>query len=377
MFLRILIKAIIHRRGRTAIALASMIIAAAITSAMLSVYIDADQKMSRELRAYGANVMLSPIENKSLFDERVISQIGSSQWPVEIIGAAPYLYLVSIAKSSGENQTAVVVAGTWFDQVKKISPWWQVKGQWIEARDDRSNCIIGSKVAQQLGVDQGQSINVSYSNLQQKAFNVSGVVTTGADEDNQIFISLEAAQELAGLANQVSAVALSAVGEVNLIGQFIEQVNARFEDVRARPVRQIAESEGRVLAKLRLMMLLVTALILALAALSVATTLTALVIERRYEIGAMKAIGAEDSRLLLQFLFELGGLALAGGLVGYAVGFALAQAIGHSLFNSTVAPRFVVFIAIIVISPLLALVAGVVPLRKIAAVEPAVILRGD
>jgi putative ABC transport system permease protein len=383
MFFRVSVKAMTHRRGRAAIALASLTIAAAITAAMLSVYIDANQKMRREFRRYGANVTLSPTEGESFLDENVIYQISGSQWPVEIIGAAPYLYLVVAAKSGGEgnmshaHEAAVVVAGTWFDQVKKVNPWWEIKGSWIEARDDDSNSIIGAKVAQQLGVSCGQTITVSYGGLQQKTFNILGVVSTGADEDDRIFISLSAAQKLAKLAGRVSAVALSAVGGASQIENFIEQVNARFDSIKARPIRQIAESEGRVLIRLRSMMLLVTALILALGVLSVATTLAALVIERRYEIGTMKAIGAEDSHLLLQFISELGSLGLISGLIGYVLGVAAAQAIGHSLFNSAVAPRFVVFITVMLISPTVALMGGLIPMKRITEARPAEVLRGD
>src|SRR5262249_14773049 len=180
-----------------------------------------------------------------------------------------------------------------------------------------------------------------------RQFTVSGIVTTGADEDNQIFASLQAAQKLAGLEGSVSAIAVSAIGSSGQIARLSQDIGAQSGSISAHPVRQLAESEGRLLGKLRLMILLVTVLILVGAALSVATTLTALVMERRQEIGTMKAIGAEDSHLLRQFLFELGGLGLAGGSLGYLIGLALAQAIGFSLFNSPVAPRFIVFIAVI------------------------------
>ena len=147
--------------------------------------------------------------------------------------------------------------------------------------------------------------------------------------------------------------------------------------MEAKPIRQIAESEGAILGKLRLMMILVTVLVLAGAVLSVATTLTELVLERRVEIGTMKALGARDSRLLSHFVSELGALGLAGGLAGYVVGLVLAQLIGHSLFNRAVAPSVIVLMTVVMLSISIAMVSGIVPIRSMRAIKPAVILKGD
>lgn len=433
MFLRILGKALTQRRGRVAVALIALVVGAAVAAAMLSVYYDAGQKMSHELRAYGANLMLAPADSNALMDERVVGEITQSRWPAEILGAQPYLYLVVNAgpasvKTVAPEPVRAVLVGTWFDQTKKITPWWEVEGEWIADRGNVSDCIIGKRVAQQLGVGVGQTIRVSFgsegSDVEKgyesdagtrgrgegdaetrrrqdaaitlqvlsvdrntiaasphhgvpASLTVAGILTTGSSEEDQIFVSLEAAQKLSALQNRVSAVGMSVIGGPRLVEKLASEISARFESVRPSPVRQIAESEGRILGKLRLMTLLVTVLIVAGAALSVATTLTALVIERRREIGTMKAIGAADSQLLRLFLFELGALGLTGGLIGYGVGLGLAQAIGHSLFDSSVAPRAAVFAAVILLTLTIALLSGIVPIRKIREVEPAVMLRGE
>jgi putative ABC transport system permease protein len=132
-----------------------------------------------------------------------------------------------------------------------------------------------------------------------------------------------------------------------------------------------------VLDKLKLMLLLVTVLILGAAALSASTTLTALVLERRSEIGTMKAIGAADSKLVRLFLTELGIMGLVGGLGGYLIGLVAAQTISQSLFSSSVTPRMPVFFIVIAISLIVSVVSGLIPIRKIRAVEPALVLRGE
>ncbi|HEY6328647.1 MAG TPA: FtsX-like permease family protein, partial [Blastocatellia bacterium] len=140
---------------------------------------------------------------------------------------------------------------------------------------------------------------------------------------------------------------------------------------------QIAEAEGRVLSKLGTTMLLVTLVMLAAAALSVSTTLASLIMERRKEIGTMKAIGAGPQRLVCLFLFELASLGVGGGIIGYAVGIVLAQAMGRSLFGVGVTPRIQVFGAVLGISLLVALISGIIPVKRMREVQPALILKGD
>ena len=190
-------------------------------------------------------------------------------------------------------------------------------------------------------------------------------------------MSLRAAQELAGLSGKLSAIAISASGGQDRVEALASHINSSLVSARADLVRQIAESEGRVLGRLRLTMLLLALLILTAAALSVGTTLTALVMDRRKEIGTMKAIGAEGSDLLRLFLVELAGIGLGGGIVGYVLGMVLAQPIGRSLFSAPVSPRLAVFLMILMISLAVALLSAVLPIRRIRDVEPALILKGD
>jgi putative ABC transport system permease protein len=366
----------IHGRRRASIAMMSLIIGAAAASTQLSVYYDAREKMSRELRAYGANIMLAPLEEDGFIEQSAVEQIGR-RWAAEVLGAAPYLYVVATARS-GARQAEVVLVGTWFDQIKKTNPWWEVRGRWIESRADNSNCMIGARVALELGLGEGDKVELSWAAppSSSRTFFVAGIVTTGSFEEDQIFASLGAVGKLAGLAGRASAVAVSAVGNPERIEALSRQMSAEL-GVRARPIRQITESEGSVLKKLRLMMLLLVALILAGASLSVATTLVAATIERRREIGLMKALGAEESDLLRLFLSELAAMGLVAGVIGYAMGLALAQPIGRNLFGSYVAPRLAAFAAVITIGLAVALISGLVPIRKIREIEPATILRGD
>ena len=415
MFLRIAAKAMTHRRKRLGVAAIALIVGSTVTTAMLSVYYDAGRKMNRELRAYGANIMVSPSEGASL-DENAVERLASRSWPAEIIGTAPFLYIVAQGRQMRRGTTVptsavpgtsfvpelpstqtIVVTGTWVDQARKLSPWWQVRGNWIESRDATRDCLIGGHLASRLGVEQADRLELSYGVPQsldtagahltdssdsglvqrQRTFTVAGILDTGGPEDDQVLVSLKAAQELAGLPGQLSAIAISASGGQDRVEGLASLINLSLAGARADLVRQIAQSEGRVLGRLRLTMLLLALLILTAAALSVGTTLTALVMDRRKEIGTMKAIGAESSDLLRLFLVELAGIGLGGGIVGFILGIVLAQPIGRSLFSAPVSPRLVVFLMILMISLAVALLSAVLPIRRIRDVEPALILKGD
>ena len=389
MFLRLVGKSLLHRRGRAGVALLALLVGAGMAAAMISVYYDANQKMTRELRAYGANVMVTHNEQGGLIDEAVLRWIQTSLPSSEIVGAAPYLYVVAEARTGDKNHRPVslVLAGADLEQIKKASPWWEVAGEWADGETEKTGCMIGVNVARDLGLVQSSPVLISIvtddakDNLKPEpgstVFTVRGIVTTGSDEDDQIFAPLGAAQSISAHPNRLTAIAISVVGTVKQVEQLAASVSARFGDVEAKPIRQIAESEGAILGKLRLMMILVTILVIAGAVLSVATTLSELVIERRIEIGTMKALGAPDFRLLQLFLCELGGLGLLGGLAGYGVGLALAQLIGHSLFNRAVAPSFAVLLTVILLSISIAMLSGLAPIHRMREIKPAVILKGD
>jgi putative ABC transport system permease protein len=415
VFLRIVTKAMVHRKSRMAVAIIALVVGSTATAVMLSIYYDAGRKMTRELRAYGANIMLAPRDDESaaedwgkgdapqrrredaetakgkFIDENLLEELKAASWPAEIAGAAPYLYIVAAAGPSADRTLEVVVTGTDFEQVKKVSPWWQVDGDWPRAGspgDNNHQCLVGAKLASSLGLTKGQSLTILFGKNDEEAavkpsakagenFKIAAVYTGGGVEDDQILLLLKEAQQMSGLGGRLSAVAVSAVGSAGDVEATATEMDRRLGGARARPVRQITQTEGRVVTKLKLMMLLVTLVILAGAVLSVATTLTALVLERQSEIGTMKAIGAEDSRLLRLFLFELGALGLGGGVAGYALGIVLAQGIGRSLFNSGVTPRLAVFLAVTGISVAVALLSGFGPIRRIRRIEPAVILRGE
>ena len=144
----------------------------------------------------------------------------------------------------------------------------------------------------------------------------------------------------------------------------------------ASAVRKVAESEGTILDKTKLLMILITALSLIGSALGISNLVTASVMERSQEIGLLKAIGARGHSITGVVMTEILITALVGFGAGYFLGFGFAQLIGHSVFGSSIEMNTQV---IPIVAGLIALVtvAGSLPaIRMVLRLRPAEVLHG-
>jgi putative ABC transport system permease protein len=150
-----------------------------------------------------------------------------------------------------------------------------------------------------------------------------------------------------------------------------------FPGIEARPIRRVAESEGRILTRIGALMWLVTLAALVAAGLAVGATSATTVLERRTEVGLMKALGAGNGLVVAFFLAEQLLLALVGGGLGYALGALLARMLGESVFGVPATERLIVLPVILALAALVALAGSLLPLRRAARFDPAPILRGE
>jgi len=384
MFWRVLKQLFRASRGRLAIALIAVAAGSAVTTALLNLQWDAESKLSTEFRSLGANTVILPrhtdlaaTANSSAartMPDSVMNAVasGADTWRVS---AAPYLYIVANF-SAGKNQSQpVLLAGTWLDKSQQMAPWWNLKGQPVASRDDESRCLIGRSVANALHLAPGGRLTLDYSG-RSKTFEVSGIITAGSDEDNQVFANLSAVQKLAGLEGRIGVAQLSVTGSSQEIASVMNGLATQFPELDVRPVRQIADAEGQLIGRLRSLILAMVILILVLTALCVLASMTALAMERRHDVGLMKAIGGSMSRIVAIFLTEAGVLGLAGGIAGYAAGILLSQWIGRRAFDVAITARLEVLPLVIALMVGVALV-GAAPLRLLGRVRPAEILRGE
>ena len=362
MFVRMLLRAAVLRRGRAASALFAMVVAAAVATAMLNLYVDVQAKLQREFRNYGANIILVGKNGASLPANSLL-QVDSA-----LVGrgiAAPF-GLVVARTSDGQS---IVVAGTDFDRVKQLNRWWQVNN-WPSSSQQalvgvRALPIVSPKSQPFDLTFQGKTIHVS----------PTGTVQTGAAEDSRIYVSLSDFISWTGV--QPSTIEVAASGSPDDVAKMMNQLAESVPAADVRPVRQIMEGEARVLGKTRATLLAAAALIILTAALCVLSTLMGWVFDRRRDFAIMKALGASEKLLNGFFAAEAAALGATGAILGFLLGIGIAAWIGRANFHAPVVPRFSVLPVVLVGSMVVTVLSSILPISLLRRVQPAVILRGE
>jgi len=362
MFLRMLTRAAILRRGRALSALSAMVVAAAVATAMLNLYVDVEAKLQREFRNYGANIVLVGRDGNSLPAD-ALSQTDSAVAGRGI--AAPFALVVA---RTSEGQPIVVV-GADFDRVKQLDHWWSVSS-WPSAS---KQALIGVRAAPIVAA-KGQAFELTF---QGRAIHLlpSGTVQTGAAEDSRIYISM--ADFLAWTGVAPSTIEVAATGSPEEISAVMKQLGDAIPGAQVRPVRQIMEGEARVLGKTRATLMSATILIILTAALCVLSTLMGWVFDRRRDFAIMKALGASGRLLGGFFAAEAALLGATGAALGFGIGVGIAAWIGRVNFQAAVMPRFSVLPVVLAGSILVTLLSAILPILLLRRVQPAVILRGE
>ena len=209
------------------------------------------------------------------------------------------------------------------------------------------------------------------------AFRISTLITTGGSEDEQIFLPLGTVQSLLALPGKVTLTEVSIPGETHDVETEVAKLASVMPSLEVRPIRQIVYSEGRVLGTIRWLLLSLTVLILVIIGLCVMATMTAIIFERRKDIGVMKALGAADVLLMRLFVAEGASLGLVAGAVGCAAGMLLARSLGQRLFGVTLTGLAWTLPLVCGLTVALAVIAAQVPVRIVRAIQPTVVLKGE
>jgi len=362
MFLRMLVRAAVLRRGRAASALFAMVVAAAVATAMLNLYVDVQAKLRREFRNYGANIILlckdgAPLPPDSL--SRVESTLGGR-------GVVAPFALVVARTSDGQP---VVVAGADFDRTRQLDRWWSVS-EWPSAPQQ---ALIGVRAASVVS-PKNQPFDLSFQG-HTIHLTPEGTVQTGAAEDSRVYLALPDFVSWTGV--QPSIIEVAATGSPEEVTTIVQQLEQAVPAAEVRPVRQIMEGEARVLGKTRATLLAAAALIILTAALCVLSTLMGWVFDRRRDFAIMKALGASNRLLNGFFAAEAAALGATGAVIGFLLGIGIAAWIGRVNFHATIGPRFSVLPFVLAGSIVVTLLAAILPISLLRRVQPAVILRGE
>ena len=423
MFWTMVKGALIRQRGRFFLIALTVALGVSLAAAMLNVMFDVGDKVNQELKAFGANITVAPKNasllndvygvgsdsgHKEYLNEEDLGKIKTIFWTNNIVAFTPMLNgTVSV---NGQN---VNLTGTWFNYhmtlptgdafdtgVEEMKSWWQIDGDW--PKDNTDQVLIGQKLAESLQVKTGDTLSYHRADGTQGQFVIAGIVSGGGNEDNAILASLPIVQQALNLKGKVSEIEVSAITtpendlarkaaanperlsqaerEIWYCTAYVSSIAFQIEEVvnnsSARPVRQIAESEGKILDKTQLLMLLITVLSLISAALGVSNLVSANVMERSREIGLMKALGAKNYEVILMILTETLIAGILGGIVGYFIGMGFAQVIGYTVFGSAIANNIIVVPIVGALMVAVILLGSVPAIRTLLSLQPASVLHG-
>jgi putative ABC transport system permease protein len=417
MFVRLVYESFRRQKRRKVLAGVAITLGVAVATAMVAVATDIGDKISRELRTYGANLMVTPQEDTldlqiggvdlkppsdgAYLNEADLPKIKGMFWRNNIVGFAPMLP-VNVGISSDSN---VTLLGTYFSKqlafgkenfttgVRFTHPWWKVQGAWPD--DNSQDVLLGETLAAKLGRKTGDEIDIAG-----RAHRVAGVLSTGGAEDNQIVAPLALAQEILGKPGAVRRVYVSALTKPEdafarrdpqslrgaeydrwycspYAASIAYQLQEAIPHSHAEQIRQIAQNEGTVLSRIEGLMLLVTLAALFASALAVSSAMATAIFERRSEVGLMKALGAGGLTVAVLFFAEALLLALIAGVIGFAAGTVLAREISRSIFGAKITIQPVLFPVILAVAVVVTFAGSAMAIRRAVKFDPVYALRGE
>lgn len=425
MFGRMIIKTLIRQRSKMFMIAFTVILGVSLSTAMMNVMLGVGDKVNRELKVYGANITVRHkdaalmndlyglneglgVNDKFLYEEDVL-KLKSIFWGFNILDFAPVLDSRAFMNSSVD----VSLMGTWPVKhavlstgeelntgLKSLRSWWDVKGEWID-EDENDSVMIGSILASENNIHVGDSITLT-NGSHAEIFTVKGIFNDGGNSDRKILMTLPALQELMSFHGKISIIEVSALTTPDndlarkaaqdprslspdeyetwyctaYVSAICHQIQEVVRDGVAKPMRQVAESEGTILNKTTLLMILITILSSIGSALAISNLITASVIERSQELGLLKALGAYNWQIALLVLAEVMMTGLIGGVLGYFLGIGFAQVIGQTVFGSYIEIARMVILIVAVILFFVTLIGSIPAIRYLMALKPTEVLHG-
>jgi len=438
MFLRLVADSFTRRPRRKLLSMAALAMGMAVATAALSVSLDVGDRLAQEFRSLGANLLITPQADSlpleiggvdyrpanagAYLPEADLGKLKTIFWRFNIIAFAPILDVpvqADVAKNDAKiPMPQVQLIGTWVNHEVKIpdgttyvtgiettNPWWQLKGgRWFtETASGRvPEVLVGEKLARSSGIAVGSELHLlekaSSSSIQ--PVTVVGILTTGGPEDESLIAPLSLAQAFAKQPGMYRRLYVSALTKPEdsfarkdpkfmtpaefdkwyctpYISAIALQISEELKGTDVRVIRRVADGEGNVLTRVRMLLWLVTFAALLAAGLAVGASAAASVIERRTEIGLMKALGANAALVGVLLAAEQLLLAIVGGGLGYAIGVFLARVLGERIFGFAPEPKLFVLLVILGLAAVITLLGSAFPLRKASRYDPAPILRGE
>lgn len=426
MFFRMLLSAVFRRRSRAVMAVVASLVGAATLSCLAMICIAVPQQMNQEMRAYGANLIVTPLadsENgKSGIDDAMVEHT------TEMVSAkgsekhATYRY-----ENVRVNAAPYVMAGVNPAQVRNLNHHWVVDGSWPSA----GKVLVGRDVADAMGLKVGGGITIGYRASDNAAssgqasqpgtdgtdgtaqsgtggtsdgqtssvstgaqqtqnghvssdimdtsgteFRVAGIVDTGGSEDSIIYALAGDVDKLTGSTRGVDVIEYSSgASDLTALVNSINDMTSMH--VKAQQVTKITASDTRVITMLQTLFWIVSLVVLVFTLVGVGTTISSIVSQRRNEIGLRKALGASSHAIGVEFYVESAVYGLLGGLLGTATGYGMARWLCATVFERSIGFNWWLAVVSVVFSALVAVVASIPPVHRATRIDPAVVLREE
>ncbi|HEY7354681.1 MAG TPA: ABC transporter permease [Terriglobales bacterium] len=415
MFFRLVYESFRRQTRRKLLIAIAITLGATVSTAMIAIATDIGDKISRELRSYGANLVVTPQDDTfdvqigsvnlkpaggAYLNEADLPKIKGIFWRNNITAFTPDLPVA--VKLNGKDTTLL---GTYFTKTIRFGnqefttgarstfPWWQVSGSW--PADDSNEVLIGEKLAGEQGLMPRQRIEVAGRTLR-----VVGILTTGKAEDGEIIAPLSVAQAITGKLGMLERIFVSARTKPEdafarrnpdtlspadrdrwYCSAYPQSIAYQIQEViphsHAEQIRQVQQNEGNILSHIEGLMLLITLAALFTSGLAVSAAMATAMFERREEIGLMKALGAGQFMLSAIFIGESVLLASAGGLVGFGAGALLAHKLGNAIFGSAIVIQPVLLPLILGIAVIVTFLGSATAIHRAVKFDPVHALRGE
>lgn len=373
MYFKMIMSSLLRRRSRMLVALLAIAIGATVLSGLLTIYYDIPRQMGTVFRSYGANMIFLPSEGGAKITKEQIETIKNEIDAEKLIGFAPYIY-----KSAKVNEQPYMIASTDLVNAKNNSPYWLVRGQWPS---EVKEVLIGHEISKAIGLSLGDNFIVNTpkpdGNVTVNEYKVSGIVTTGGGEEEFIFMSLADIKKIIGYNDSFDVIECSIDGNQDYLTAIAASVSKKVAGITPRLVKRVTESQDTVLSKLQALVWIVTIIVLFLTMICVTTTMMAVVVERRKEIGLKKALGASNKSVVKDFLGEAVMLGLIGGVLGVGLGYLFADNVSISVFAREVSFPIRLAPFTVIASIIITIISCLFPVRATVDVDPALVLRGE
>jgi putative ABC transport system permease protein len=382
MFWRIIRRLLSANPGRLFVMLLALGAGAAVTSALLNLQVDAKRRLTSEFRAFGPNIAIVPAESgttagtSGTIDEALLKRVPDSNEGNQVVRFGVLALIADVSpvspkSSESRKPVPVVVVGYTGGAQQEILERERAAG----LAEGLPYCNLGVKAASALGVHERDRLNLLYGSTEEIC-SVGYVLPYGGQQDNQISVHISTAQHLTGLSGRLSSIQVVATGTPASIDRFVALLTQSIPEASVRPIRQFTEGEARIYNRISGLLTTTVGIVLLLTALCVMAAMTNVAMERKMDVGLMKAIGGATRRVVRLFLAEAALLGLAGGAIGAAAGIFLSIGLGKAVFGVAARPRLIVYPVTVALTVIVAILSAY-PLRRVASIRPASVFRGE